>query len=162
MLVIMGRLISPRFQEIRQLPLIEPEYKAAGYSKKCFLVQAHTSFCHSLKPGPPLTRVYPESLAHQNTSHQHPPHACSHSAPRALQHSSTGRTSSSHTVSCPVRCSCFQGQMPWPTQLPGPGHSPAADTPPRPLPGSRSHRTQCLRSRCARPPPALSTRCLLP
>ena len=46
--------------------------------------------------------------------------------------------------------------------LPGHGHSPAADTPPRPLPGSRSHHTLCPRSRCATPPLALSTGCFLP
>ena len=82
MTVIMGSLISPRFQEIRQLPLMEPEYKAAGYSKKCFLVQAHTSFSPSPKPGPSLTRVHPEPLTHQSTSHQHPPRACSLPCPQ--------------------------------------------------------------------------------
>ena len=117
-------------------------------------IQTHTC--------PPLTRVNPEPLTHQSTSHQHPPRACSRSAPRAPQHSPTGRTPGPRTAPHPARCSRFQGQMSRPAQLPGPGHSPAADTPPRPLPGSRSHRTRCPRSRCARPPPALSTRCLLP
>ena len=111
---------------------------------------------------PQLTYMDPEPLAHQSTSHQHPPRACSCSAPRALQHSPTGRTPGPRTAPRPARCSHFQGRMSRPARLPGPGHSPAADTPPRPLPGSRSHRTRCPRSRCARPPPALSTRCLLP
>ena len=111
---------------------------------------------------PQLTQGGPEPLTHQSTSHQHPPRACSSSAPRALQHSPTGRTPGPCTAPRPARCSRFQGQTPRPARLPGPGHSPAADTPPRPLPGSRSHRTRCPRSRRARPPPSLSTRGLLP
>ena len=110
---------------------------------------------------PSSPRVDPEPLTHQSTSHQHPPCACSHSAPRAPQHSPTGKTPGPHTAPHPARCSHFQGRMSQPSRLPRPGHSLAADTPPQPLPGSRSHHTQCPRSRCARPPPALSTRCLL-
>lgn len=88
--------------------------------------------------------------------------ACRRSVPRDWQHNPTGRTPCPCTSPHPARCSHFPGQMPPSAGHPGQSHSPAADTPPRPLPGSRSHHTPCPRSHRAKPPLALSTRCLLP
>lgn len=139
---------------LRPPPLPDPGLTASRCERKLPILPEPTPLAHP--------RSSSARATHQSTAPQRPPRACSCSGPKGPQHNPTGKAPCPCISPHPARCSHFPAQT-QPSAVPrGQSHSPAADTPPPPLPGSRSHHTPCPRSPRAKPPLALSTPCLLP